>query len=196
MHVTLLLALLMGTPYWEKKQVKEMNDEELMGMVQESPWGQTTLFQNGSPMAVYLATSKPMREAEAEMMRRYSLRRPQPAPVEGPSAREEYETFLRENDGKVIVIAILNPSQKAISDAAEMRHLEENSALKVGKKKWKMTGHFPPASTDPVLRLVFPRPEELGKEIAFDLYLPGATGPYRQIVFKIKDLMYRGKLEL
>ena len=69
--------------------------------------------------------------------------------------------------------------------------------MKVGRKKYKITGHFPPTPSDPYLRLVFPRavaPSD--KIVEFDLYLPGAPQPYRIAEYVVKELMYRGKLEL
>ena len=50
---------------------------------------------------------------------------------------------------------------------------------------------------DPYLRLVFPR--QIGpkdKTIEFDLYLPGVPDSYRIAEYVIKEMMYRGKLEI
>jgi hypothetical protein len=73
--------------------------------------------------------------------------------------------------------------------------MEEESQLKAGGKKYKMTGYFPPAGADPVLRLVFPRPNGVVKDLDFELYVPGASAPYRQATFRVKDLLYRGRVE-
>jgi len=75
--------------------------------------------------------------------------------------------------------------------------MEEESILKVGKKKYQMTGHFPPTPADPYLRLVFPRP--IGpndKSLVFELYLPGVGNTYRTVEFRIKELGYKGTPEL
>jgi hypothetical protein len=75
--------------------------------------------------------------------------------------------------------------------------MEEESVMKIGRKKYKMTGHFPPAPDDPYLRLVFPRqvgPKD--KTVEFDLYLPGVADSYRTVEYPIKDMAYKGKLEL
>jgi hypothetical protein len=60
-----------------------------------------------------------------------------------------------------------------------------------------IVGHFPPADTDPVLRLVFPRVvKSTDKSVTFQLYLPGIPFPEREVEFRVKDLMYHGKLEM
>lgn len=195
MHLFLCLALLWAAPFWENKSPKEWSDEELLELLTNSPWAQPTQFRNSANISVYLATAKPMREAEEEAIRRYTSRQPkQPAPDNG--ARLEYLAFLEENPGKVIVIAIREPNLKALAEAAESKRMEEESQLKAGGKTYKVSGYFPPAPSDPVLRLVFPRPPGPVKELNFELYVPGAPGPYRQAIFRWKDLNYRGQPEL
>jgi hypothetical protein len=195
MHLFILLAFMLAAPYWETKPARHWNDEELMGLLRDSPWAQVTSFRETAEVPVYIASAKPLRDAEAEIIRRYTLKLGANAPKELP-ARREYELFLADNLGKVIVIAIRNPNLEALAVDAEIKQMEESSFLRVGRKKLKMTGHFPPAESDPVLRLVFPRPADLGKDLSFEMYIPGVTGPYRQAIFRIKDLMFQGQLEL
>lgn len=197
MHI-LLLAALLAAPFWEAKPPREWNDEQLNQLLHESPWAQVTQFQRAAPMSVYLATAKPMREAEAEAHRRYTAKLPPAKQPDDLGARNEYEAFLAENDGKVIVLGVLDPNLMALAEAEEVKRMEEESFVKVGRKKLKITGHFPPAGVDPILRLVFPRPEETVnvKELVFEVYLPGATGGYRLAAFRLKDMVYRGKLEM
>ena len=38
--------------------------------------------------------------------------------------------------------------------------------------------------------------EATDKEFTFELYLPAAAAPYREALFKVKDLVYRGKPEM
>ena len=45
----------------------------------------------------------------------------------------------------------------AFSDNRETRQMEQECVMRVGRKKLKMTGHFPPSPGDPYLRLAFPR---------------------------------------
>jgi len=194
MHV-LLLAALLAAPFWETKPVRQWTDEQLLELLSDSPWAQTTLFRNDTPLPVYLATAKPVREAESEWLRRYTSQLGANAPTD-MGARHEYEAFLAENLGKVLVIAIRNPNLRALALVEETERMEEESFLKAGKKKLKVIGHFPPAAADPVLRLIFPKPEEAVKDLQFELYIPGVSGPYRQAVFKIKDLMFAGQPEM
>ncbi|HUQ92205.1 MAG TPA: hypothetical protein VM120_11040 [Bryobacteraceae bacterium] len=190
MHVIPLWMLLAGR-FWEAAPARQWSDEQLLEILKDSPWAQLTSFRDGADLPVYLATAQPMRDAEAEYLRRSLLRR-----QAKPLARSEYEIFLSENEGKVIVLAVRNPNLLALAEDAEVKRMEEESILKVGKKKLKMSGHFPPAEFDPVLRMVFPKPAEAVKELNFELYIPGVTGPYRQAVFKLKDLNYQGKPEM
>ena len=105
--------------------------------------------------------------------------------------------FLRQHQGESIVLTVFFPAPVQLADAKEAKRMEEESFMKIGRKKYKMTGHFPPTPDDPYLRLVFPR--QLGpkdKTIEFDLYLPGAPDPYRIAEYAAKELMYKGKLEI
>ena len=51
--------------------------------------------------------------------------------------------------------------------------------MQVGARKIKMTGHFPPTSRDPYLRMAFPR-QPLGDEktLTFALYIPGLAAAF------------------
>ena len=74
--------------------------------------------------------------------------------------------------------------------------MEEESIMRVGRQKYKMEGHFPPVPSDPFLRLVYPRvATERDKSVNFELYLPG-YGPYHEAEFRVRDMMYKGKLEM
>jgi hypothetical protein len=67
----------------------------------------------------------------------------------------------------------------------------------VGRKRLKMTGHFPPSPSDPYLRMAFPRQVTVNdKTVSFELYLPGVAIPFRAIQFTLKDMLVRGKLEM
>lgn len=199
MHLALLLFLLFDNRFWETLEPRSWTDEQLLIMLTDSPWAQTTRMRDTAPLPVYLATARPARLAEAELERRYTAQTQGNKPADD-TAKLEYQAFLRENEGKVIILAVRNPNRKALAQAEESRMMEEESFMKAGKKKFRMTGHLPPGESDPVLRLVFPRPtaqgKELGKDLTFELYLPGVTGPYRQASFPIKDLLYQGKLEM
>jgi hypothetical protein len=187
MHV-LLAAALFATPFWEVKDPREWNRVELQTLTQESPWAQLTETSGdlSPPVQVYLATATPLRQAEAEFARR--------SKIEVDPLREEYEAFLREEGRKSIVLAVYVADPTKVAEGAEAARMEDESVLKIGRKRLKMTGHFPPTRSDPFLRMIFPRPE-IGeqKKISFEVYVPGIPGPYREAEFAVKDLVYRGK---
>lgn len=195
MRILLGLLLLANAPYWETKPPGQWTDDELAAMFESSPWVKTLAppMKVGSAPSIhsYLATARPMRDAEREQRRRQEQRRPSEAPD------MEYETFLGENEGKYVVLAVLLPARAALADPKEVKRMEEESFLRVDRKKYKMTGHFPPEASDPYLRLVFPRAiEPDAKTLVFELYLPSALFPYRQMEFWIRDLSYKGKPEM
>lgn len=189
MHVTLLLLALWAEVFWTKSP-REWTDAELRQLLAESPWGQTNVYNDTAPVMIYLATAKPIRAAESEMMRRAGI------VAAADSTQKEYEEFLAQKQGNVIVVAVKHPNPQYLLVNEEVKKMEEESTLKAGKRKVKMTGHFPPSQSDDMLRLVFPRPQEPAKELNFELYLPGVIGSYRQVIFKLKDMQYQGKPEM
>ena len=94
------------------------------------------------------------------------------------------------------MVAISFKNLNALADGEEAHRMEEESIMRIGRQKYKMEGHFPPVPSDPFLRLVFPRAAtEHDKAIAFELYLPG-YGPYHEAEFRVRDMTYKGKLEM
>ena len=195
---TLLLCALLATPppFWESKPPHDWTDLEITGLLNDSPWARAALSQGivGQPgIQTYLSSALPMQQAEAELRRRGRLRN-RPA---GPAETDDYLEFLRQHQGESIVLTVFFPYPLQLADAKEVKRMEDDCFMKIGRKKYKMTGHFPPTPDDPYLRLVFPR--QLGpkdKSVEFDLYLPGAPDPYRLAEYVIKELMYKGKLEI
>jgi hypothetical protein len=189
-------ALFSGLPFWEATPAAEWSDSDVDLLLTNSPWAQQAVSGRSSTgSVVYLASARPIREAEAERDRR-SLERSKRPPVEDPAAGE-YADFLRDNEGKYIVLAVRLPSPKLFADAAEVKRMEEECVLKVGPKKYKMTGHFPPSPSDAWMRLVFPRVvTHADKSFRFELYIPAVQDPYRFAEFRVADMMYKGRLEL
>jgi hypothetical protein len=189
-------ALLLVAPFWESKEPHDWSDREISEMLHSSPWARTAtsegvLRQPG--VQTYLASARPIEEAEAEVRRRRQIRNRSTGPVE----TDEFREYLKEQKEKPIVLTIHFPDSNALANAAESKRMEEESFMKIGRKKYRMTGHFPPAPDDPYLRLIFPRAAgSKDKIVEFDLYLPGATDPYRTVEYEIKDMIYKGKLEL
>jgi hypothetical protein len=146
---------------------------------------------------MYLATAAPMQAAEQETARRAKLQRKAGADQPESPLAAEYRNWLADNRDTQIVLAIRMESNRGFADEQEVRRLEDESVMRVGRRKIKMTGHFPPYPGDPYLRLAFPRQVALSdKTVSFELYLPGVPGPYRLVEFKLKDMLVRGKLEL
>ena len=74
--------------------------------------------------------------------------------------------------------------------------MEKECFVRIGKRKLKAVGHFPPTPSDPYLRLLFPRASLAGlKALSFGLYLPGLNRPFHDVELPVKDLTYRGQLE-
>jgi hypothetical protein len=187
-----LLLLMLAAPFWESKAPTNWTDDELKQVFIDSPWAQTATARGAPPVPVYLATANPMELAERERARRERSKHP---PHEDTLA-EEYQAWLQDNHATQIVLAVSIANGASFSKEEEIRQLEE-SVMRVGRKKFKISGHFPPSSSDPYLRLAFPRQVSIDdKTVAFDLYLPGVVMPFREVEFKVKELVVRGKLEM
>lgn len=190
--VVLALAVLAAPPFWELKPPSAWTDEEIRQLLTDSPWAQSVAApSDASGVVVYLATARPVREAEQELIRRSGKSQG----VEDPEP-DEYRDYVRQNAGKIIVLAVRVPNPGALQHEAEVRRMEKESVLKVGRRKYRTTGHFPPAPTDPWLRLVFPReagPQD--KSLQFELYLPGLANPLRWAEFRMRELKYGGAPE-
>jgi hypothetical protein len=194
------ILLFLAASFWETKAPADWTDDELIRLFTDSPWAQMA-EPNGAKethsaaVQVYLATAGPMQEAEKERERRYSRKRPGPV-VEDPMATE-YRLWLEDNKAAQIVVAVRIPRTKDFDDGAQTKRMEEECVMVVGRKKYKMTGNFPPTQHDVYLRLAFPRlVQESEKSVTFELYLPGVSPPYRTVEFKVKDMMVKGKLEM
>jgi hypothetical protein len=196
----LAMLLMLSASFWETKAPADWTDEELLRLFTDSPWAQMAgaaaqAESHAAAVQLYLATAEPMQEAEKERQRRYVRKGNQPM-VESPMDTE-YRLWLEDNRATQIVLAVRIPRTKDFDDAGQAKRMEEESIMRVGRKKFKMTGHFPPTQNDVYLRMAFPRQvSESDKSIEFDLYLPGVTPPFRTVEFRVKDMVTKGKLEL
>jgi len=200
MFRALLLLTLFAGPFWEARPPAEWSDTELINLLTDSPWAQMVEGPgkaNASAVQLYLATAAPIALAETERDLREKRRRPPSAkPVEDPFA-EEYQAWLQDNRTSQIIVAVRVGRNPAFSDQREVHRMEEESIMRVGRKKFKMTGHFPPSASDPYLRMAFPRQVTVNdKAVSFELYLPGVAIPFRAVEFTLKDMLFRGKLEM
>jgi hypothetical protein len=196
MHLAWLALWWFAAPFWEAKSPSEWTHAELARLLNDSPWAQTATCESriggASRVRVLLATARPMQEAEQQARLGADRRSGAPAGID-----EDYIEFLRNDASRHIVVAVSGTTLIAMSNGDETRQMEKDCVMKVGRKKYKMTGHFPPPTRDAYLRLIFPRVAvDSGKEIVFELYVPGAVPPYREAYFKVRDLYYRGKLEM
>lgn len=185
-HVLVALLFFLSQPFWETKPPNQWTDQEIDTVRHASPW----VSQTGKDpeVFVYLATAAPIEEAEAEQRLRtiHTLAEPDP----------DYAEFLRLNGEKFFVLAITWPVP-GFGSEAEQKKMDDESVMIIGKKKYQAAGHFPPDQLDPVLRLVFPREvKPTDKAVHFELYLPGVSFPERDVEFRVKDLVFRGKVEM
>ena len=110
MYVSWLLAV----PFWESAPPVEWSEEQLIALLNDSPWAQTSgdvgraTRLPGPPVLMYLASATPMRQAEEELIRRRYKQQPDlhAAIVD---AREEYQAYLAEQGGKVIATISIVP---------------------------------------------------------------------------------------
>jgi hypothetical protein len=187
---------LFAAPFWEAKAPVDWTEEEVNQLLTDSPWAQMlpTPGNSGTKVQVFLATSTPIEEAEHQWDLRFTKKKPN-APAN--NAGEEFHAWLSENRAKQIIVAVMINLPQALSDEQETHRMEEECVMRVGRKKFKMAGFFPPTPGDPYLRLAFPRevtPND--RNVIFDLYLPGVPIPFRQAEFRVKDMVYKGKLEM
>jgi hypothetical protein len=187
MRTLLVGFFLLAQPFWESKPPEQWTDTEIDLVRHGSPWVQAVGPEPG--VTVWLATAAPIEEAEAEARLRVKSPEKEPDP--------DYQGYVTENRADNFVLAISYPPRKGLGAADEAKHMEDESVMLIGRKSYHMAGYFPPTESDPVLRLVFPRMVKAAdKSVLFRLYLSGLTFPEREVEFRVKDLLYHGKLEM
>lgn len=196
MHVPWIALLLAVAQFWESKPAADWTHAELARFLSDSPWAQTAAYDSriggATTVRILLATARPVQDAEQQRRLRRAKRPEAPLGID-----QDYREFLAANASTSIVVAVSGATLEGMSNGDETRLMEKESVMKVGRKKFKMTGHFPPSSSDPYLRLIFPRVAvESEKEVVFEVYVPGAVPPYREAAFKVRELYWKGKLEM
>lgn len=188
--VSLAATFAASVPFWEAKQPADWTIAELQRLLSDSPWAQMVDSgprRGGAPLQVYIASADPVIQAEDHL-------RAARKDVGTDPSWEEYREYVNENAGKYLIVAAAANDKSAFLDNAETKRMEEESRLRVGRRTYHVTGHFPPSSTDPHVRLVFPlqiRPDD--KVLKLELYIPGASGePFREAEFPIKNMVFRG----
>ena len=204
-----IALLLLVDPFWQVKPPMDWTDAELSQLLADSPWAQMSAVPgkaqvgknagSSQPIQVYLATAGPVVKAVAERDRRAELRHPGIAKeLAGDPLSEERAAWFADNREGHIIVAARVGNNDAFSNEAETRRLEHDSVMDAGHGRVKLSAYFPPTSTDPHLYFAFPRElvSPSDKVVSFELYLPGAPGPYRTLQFKVKDLVVDGRPEL
>jgi hypothetical protein len=189
LHRLAPLLFFLATPFWDAKPPEKWTDAEIALIRHRSPWAQTTV--ESPQVVVYLATAAPIEQAEAELRLRMK-KNPHPMPEPDP----DYLEYLGDHRADSFVLAVTYPTLAGMGQADESKRMEEESVMLIGRKEYKIHGHFPPTPSDPVLRLIFPRVVTAkDKSMLFRLYLGGLKFPEREVEFRVKDLAYQGKLE-
>jgi hypothetical protein len=114
-----------------------------------------------------------------------------------PEPDPDFTEYLRDHREETFVVGVTYPRMNAFGKPGEDKKMAEETVMVIGKREHHILGYFPPAPSDPVLRLIFPRAVKDGdKTMIFRLYLPGLSFPEREAVFTVKDLTYQGKLAM
>jgi hypothetical protein len=189
MYALLPLLFFLAQPFWEAKPPEQWTAREIEAIRTNSPWAQSA---GDSPaVTVFLATALPMEHAESELR----LRSKSPRPL--LELDPDYLDYLREHSDREFVLGVVYPSLAGLGKRDESGRMEAETVMVIGKRKYKIIGHFPPTPSDPVLRLIFPREvKSTDKTVLFRLYLPGLNFPEREAEFRVKDLTYQGKLAM
>jgi len=187
MRALVAVLFFLAQPFWEARPPEKWTDQELDQLRHNSPWAQSV---GPEPLVVvYLATALPIVQADEEARAR--SRKPLPQPD------VDYTDYVRDNADEQFVLAITYPTLHGLGSAEEELKMEQETQMVIGRKTYNITGSFPPTPSDPVLRLVFPREVKLSdKSVAFHLYLPGLPFPEREAEFRVKDMAFKGKLEM
>ncbi|MCC6538659.1 MAG: hypothetical protein IT162_13975 [Bryobacterales bacterium] len=177
-------------PFWESKPPSQWTREQIESLFTLSPWGMLAL---DTTTPIFLASARPLREAEVQLRTRGAAE----GQAEAQADEDDYFSYIAQNPGKHIVVAARVADLTAFSEAREVKQMEKECYLRAGgRKKIFPVGHFPPTPSDPYLRILFPRQSLDGvKTVNVLLYVPGNSKPFMEAEFKVKDLMYRGKLE-
>jgi hypothetical protein len=186
--IWLVAVALFAGPLWERLPPAEWTDEQLASFFRNSPW-----VSREEGAHIYLASARPVREAEVELRRRKLDLKSGSESTES----EEYFDFIRDNGDDYIVLAVHIPYPQYLLSEKDTQRMENRCQLVVGKKNHKLVGHFPPTAADRYLRLVFPKvvkPTDV--EFTFKLYVPGVPSPFRMVTYRTADLAVNGSPEL
>ena len=199
--------VLLVQAFWQAEPPTAWNDIALAQFLADSPWAQMAAAAgkvgSAPPVQVYLATAEPIAKAVAERTRRVALRRHiDPQAAASQPLQEEFAAWFAGNRAEHVIVAARVGNNNAFLSESETRRMQQECVMDLGRVQVKLSGYFPPTTSDPYLYLAFLR-EQLaaltptsGKSITFNLYFPGVSAPFRTLQFKLKDMLVDGKLEL
>ncbi len=180
----------MAPPFWEQRPPEKWTFDEIQQLRTSSPWAQSA--GDIAPVTVFFATAAPIEQSEEELRLRMK-KNPHPLPEPDP----DYTDYLRDHRAEAFVLGIAYPPMNTFGKPGEDKQMEQQTAMVIGHKEYRILGYFPPTPSDRVLRLVFPRAAKpTDKEVLFRLYLPGIPFPERDAAFPVRDLVYQGKLAM
>ena len=187
MRALVTLLFFLGQSFWEAKPPENWSEAEIDTLRRSSPWAQTV--GPAPEVLVWLATAEPIREAEGEARLRFKHAEKEPDP--------DYIAYVTEHGDENFVLAVSYPQLSGLVNAEEEKRLEDECTMVVARRTYHIIGLFPPTRSDPVLRLVFPRRvKEYDKAVDFVLYLAGLPFPERQVEFRVKDLLFHGRVSM
>lgn len=200
----LLSAFLMAGDFWKEKPYKEWSEEEARELLTESPWvgiSKHQLFSSTKRIAgnrereevLYIfmfRSAKPVRMAIARM-----------AMLGGQIDGEQADQYVADEPygGDFVVSVSINPPGRAdILEELRTEKLRDSTYLELGDgRKIPLQRYIPPAETntnDGIL--LFPR-QEVGPESKEVVIVSEMEkGVKAKAKFKVKDLVFDGKVEL
>jgi hypothetical protein len=186
------LYLLFLAPFWETKPAADWSAGEVKQMFRVSPWAQAAVPQSDTggekDVYVYLGSALPMREAEEQRWKQ--------GKKEADTVADEYQSWIKANAGKYIVLTVEAPRSLEFSEGEEVKVMQKETSLHVDKRRYKLAMYFPPSSSDDRLRFAFPREiSARDKKLRFEFYVPSIRGQFREAEFNLIDLKYKGQPE-
>src|SRR5262245_7238763 len=123
----LWLLFLFVQPFWEAQPPAAWSDAQVQSLLVESPWAQSV--GPAPPAIAIFATAAPIEQADAELRRRRPSKQ---------TPDIDYLDYVKEHRTESFVLAIPYADLSKLGDAAEGKRLEQDSVMRVGRKKIKM----------------------------------------------------------
>jgi len=221
----IVASSLCASAQWNKKPYTEWSEKEAIKVLNDSPWGQTQAVTDTSQMTgqaraassqsrvaevfnvnirIRFLSSKPIRQAIShlmEMKNRENI---------SPQIAAQLKAFAAADFPDYIVVTVLSESDKASGLLQQTQaefykfttnELKNNTYLQAGGQRVFIKEYQPPGKDGLGARYIFPRlvdgkpfitPET--SDVLFSSEPAGATA--LKMRYKIKDMMFDGKLEI